>query len=71
MSEHHRLYAKLADTESKLEVYERERRQLLIAQGDRRATLEGMDEQIEDLKEELRRTKQELTEQRTQYFQLR
>ncbi|XP_058809079.1 centrosomal protein of 135 kDa [Phymastichus coffea] len=39
--------------------------------GSRRAAISGLDEQIEDFKEELKRTKQELSEQRTQYFQLR
>ncbi|KAK2585798.1 hypothetical protein KPH14_010403 [Odynerus spinipes] len=37
----------------------------------RRATVNGLEDQLEDLKEELRKTKQELTVQRTQFFQLR
>ncbi|XP_043502360.1 centrosomal protein of 135 kDa [Polistes fuscatus] len=39
--------------------------------GAQRGTVNGYDDQLEDLQEELRRTKQELTVQRTQFFQLR
>ncbi|XP_015181799.1 PREDICTED: centrosomal protein of 135 kDa [Polistes dominula] len=39
--------------------------------GTQRGTVNDYDDQLEDLQEELRRTKQELTVQRTQFFQLR
>ncbi|XP_046816046.1 centrosomal protein of 135 kDa-like isoform X6 [Vespa crabro] len=39
--------------------------------GTQRGTVNGYEDQLEDLQEELRRTKQELTVQRTQFFQLR
>ncbi|XP_043665843.1 centrosomal protein of 135 kDa-like isoform X1 [Vespula pensylvanica] len=39
--------------------------------GTQRGTVNGYEDQLEDLQEELRRTKQELTAQRTQFFQLR
>ncbi|XP_051170534.1 centrosomal protein of 135 kDa-like isoform X2 [Leptopilina boulardi] len=39
--------------------------------GTKRATINGLEDQLEDLREELKRTKQEFAEQRTQYFQLR
>lgn len=49
---------------------EKERQELLLTQGTRRATIKGLEDQLQDLREELRRTKQELGTQRTQYFQL-
>ncbi|XP_043473672.1 centrosomal protein of 135 kDa isoform X2 [Leptopilina heterotoma] len=39
--------------------------------GTKRSTINGLEDQLEDFREELKRTKQELAEQRTQYFQLR
>ncbi|XP_029664443.1 centrosomal protein of 135 kDa-like isoform X2 [Formica exsecta] len=39
--------------------------------GTRRATINDLEDQLGDVQEELRRTKQELMAQRTQYFQLR
>ncbi|XP_077254913.1 uncharacterized protein LOC143893424 isoform X2 [Temnothorax americanus] len=39
--------------------------------GTRRAAINGLEDQLGDVQEELRRTKQELMAQRTQYFQLR
>ncbi|XP_050457152.1 centrosomal protein of 135 kDa isoform X3 [Cataglyphis hispanica] len=39
--------------------------------GTRRTTINGLEDQLSDVQEELHRTKQELMAQRTQYFQLR
>ncbi|KAJ8668217.1 hypothetical protein QAD02_009880 [Eretmocerus hayati] len=71
VSEQCRLRESLAESESRLAHTSSERRQLLIVQGGRKAALDGLDQQLDDLKDELQRTKLELTEQRTQYFQLR
>ncbi|XP_076748654.1 uncharacterized protein LOC143422118 isoform X1 [Xylocopa sonorina] len=70
-SEQRRLRENLTDAESRLKQIEKERQELLLTQGARRATISGLEDQIQDLREELRRTKQELGTQRTQYFQLR
>ncbi|XP_011495576.1 PREDICTED: centrosomal protein of 135 kDa [Ceratosolen solmsi marchali] len=70
-TEQRRLRENLDDTQSRLAQIEQKWRELLLVQGTRRATINGLDDQLNDLKEDLRRTKQELTEQRTQYFQLR
>ncbi|XP_011297074.1 centrosomal protein of 135 kDa isoform X2 [Fopius arisanus] len=59
------------ELESRLKEIERERQELLLAQGSRRTAIAGIEEQLEEAREELRRTKQELVSQRTQYFQLR
>lgn len=50
---------------------EKERQDLLVTHGTRRATINGLEDQLGDVQEELQRTKQELMAQRTQYFQLR
>ncbi|CAK9809654.1 Centrosomal protein of 135 kDa [Anthophora quadrimaculata] len=70
-SEQRRLRENLADVETRLKHIEKERQDLLLTQGARRATINGLEDQLQDLREELRRTKQELGTQRTQYFQLR
>ena len=69
--EQRRLRETLHEVETKLKHVERERQELLITQGTRRATINGLEDELEDMKEELKRTKQELADQRTQYFQLR
>lgn len=61
----------MTDVETRLKQIEKERQELLLTQGTRRATIKGLEDQLQDLREELRRTKQELGTQRTQYFQLR
>ncbi|XP_011329038.2 centrosomal protein of 135 kDa isoform X2 [Ooceraea biroi] len=66
-----RLKQILVEAESRLKNIERERQDLLISQGTKSATINGLEDQLSDLQEELRRTKQELMAQRTQYFQLR
>lgn len=71
MSEQRRLRQSLAEMDCRLAKVEQERRELFIVQGSRRAAISGLDDQLEDLRDELKRTKQELSEQRTQYFQLR
>ncbi|XP_024940651.1 uncharacterized protein LOC107267564 isoform X3 [Cephus cinctus] len=70
-SEQRRLRESLTDAETRLKHLERERQDLLIAQGTRRATINGLEDQLEDMREELKKTKQELATQHTQYFQLR
>ncbi|XP_074095969.1 centrosomal protein of 135 kDa isoform X2 [Cotesia typhae] len=70
-SEQRRLRERLRDLELKLEDVEREKHNYILSQESRRSALTGLEDQLEDVKEELRRTKQELTSQRTQYFQLR
>lgn len=71
MSEQLRLKENLIETESRLKHIEKERQDLLVTQGTRRAAINGLEDQLGDVQEELRRTKQELMAQRTQYFQLR
>lgn len=66
-----RLRENLLDVEKRMKYFECERQELIMTQGTKRATINGLEEQLEDLKEELKRTKQELADQRTQYFQLR
>lgn len=61
----------LVGAENRLKHIEKERQDLLVTQGTRRVTINGLEDQLDDVKEELRRTKQELMTQRTQYFQLR
>lgn len=70
-SEQRRLRESLTEAESRLKQLETERQDLMLSQGTRRATINGLEDQLEDLRQELRRTKEELTTQRTQYFQLR
>lgn len=70
-SEQHRLRENLTDVEARLKQIEKERQELLLTQGARKATINGLEDQLQDLREELKRTKQELGTQRTQYFQLR
>ncbi|XP_043584009.1 centrosomal protein of 135 kDa-like isoform X1 [Bombus pyrosoma] len=70
-SEQRRLKENLTDVETRLKQIEKERQELLLTQGARRATINGLEDQLQDLREELKRTKQELGTQRTQYFQLR
>ncbi|XP_044582223.1 centrosomal protein of 135 kDa isoform X6 [Cotesia glomerata] len=70
-SEQRRLRERLRDLELKLEDVEREKHNYILSQESRRSAVTGLEDQLEDVKEELRRTKQELTSQRTQYFQLR
>ncbi|XP_057321420.1 centrosomal protein of 135 kDa isoform X2 [Microplitis mediator] len=69
--EQRRLRERLRDLELKLEDVEREKHNFILSQESRRSALTGLEDQLEDAKEELRRTKQELAAQRTQYFQLR
>lgn len=76
MSEAHtneqlRLKESLVEAENRLKHIEKERQDLLVNQGTRRATINGLEDQLSDVQEELQRTKQELMAQRTQYFQLR
>lgn len=71
MCEQLRLKESLVDAENRLKHIEKERQDLLITQGTRKAAMNGLEDQLGDVQEELRRTKQELTAQRTQYFQLR
>lgn len=71
MCEQLRLKESLIDAEDRLKHIEKERQDLLITQGTRKAAINGLEDQLGDVQEELRRTKQELTAQRTQYFQLR
>jgi len=66
-----RLKENLLETENRLKHLEKERQDLLMTQGTRRAAMDGLEDQLGDIQEELRRTKQELMAQRTQYFQLR
>lgn len=70
-SEQLRLKESLAEAETRLKHAEKELQDLLVTQGTRRATINGLEEQLSDVQEELHRTKQELMAQRTQYFQLR
>lgn len=70
-SEQLRLKESLVETENRLKHIEKERQDLLVTQGTRRVAINGLEDQLDDLQEELRRTKQELMTQRTQYFQLR
>ncbi|XP_046487529.1 centrosomal protein of 135 kDa isoform X1 [Neodiprion pinetum] len=70
-SEQRRLRENLSEAETRLKQLETERQDLMLSQGTRRATINGLEDQLEDLKQELRRTKEELSTQRTQYFQLR
>ncbi|XP_015111623.1 centrosomal protein of 135 kDa isoform X3 [Diachasma alloeum] len=69
--EQRRLRDNVRELESRLKEIERERQELLLAQGSRRTAIAGVEEHLEEAREELRRTKQELVSQRTQYFQLR
>lgn len=69
--EQHRLKGNLAEVENRLKHLEKERQDLLVTQGTKRVTINGLEDQLGDVQEELRRTKQELMTQRTQYFQLR
>ncbi|XP_077254912.1 uncharacterized protein LOC143893424 isoform X1 [Temnothorax americanus] len=66
-----RLKESLVEAENRLKHMEKERQDLLVTQGTRRAAINGLEDQLGDVQEELRRTKQELMAQRTQYFQLR
>ena len=69
--EQRRLKENLCDVEMRLKKVERERQELLLTQGTQRATVDGFEKQLDELRDELRKTKQELSTQRTQYFQLR
>lgn len=71
MSEQLHLKESLVEAENRLKHIEKERQDLLVTQGTRRATINGLEDQLGDVQEELHRTKQELMAQRTQYFQLR
>lgn len=70
-SEQLHLKESLVEAENRLKHIEKERQNLLTTQGTRRAAINGLEDQLDDIQEELRRTKQELMTQRTQYFQLR
>ncbi|XP_053977812.1 centrosomal protein of 135 kDa isoform X1 [Hylaeus volcanicus] len=70
-SEQRRLRENLTEVEARVKQIEKERQELLLKQGARKATINGLEDQLQDLREELKRTKQELGTQRTQYFQLR
>lgn len=71
MSEQLHLKESLVEAENRLKHIEKERQDMLVTQGTRRATINGLEDQLGDVQEELHRTKQELMAQRTQYFQLR
>ncbi|KAL0118049.1 hypothetical protein PUN28_009021 [Cardiocondyla obscurior] len=71
MNELLHLKESLVDAENRLKHIEKERQDLLVTQGTRRATMNGLEDQLSEVQEELHRTKQELIAQRTQYFQLR
>lgn len=71
MCEQLRLKENLIEAENRLKHMEKERQDLLVTQGTKRAAINGLEDQLDDVQEELRRTKQELMAQRTQYFQLR
>lgn len=66
-----RLKESLVEAERRLQHVEKERQDLLINRGTKSATINGLEDQLSDMQEELHRTKQELMTQRTQYFQLR
>lgn len=66
-----RLKESLVEAENRLKHREKEREDLLVTQGTRRAAMNGLEDQLGDVQEELHHTKQELMAQRTQYFQLR
>lgn len=66
-----RLKESLVEAENRLKHREKERENLLVTQGTRRAAMNSLEDQLGDVQEELHRTKQELMAQRTQYFQLR
>lgn len=70
-SESLRLKESLAGAETRLRQMEKERQDLLVNRGSSKAAINGLEDQLADAQEELRRTKQELMAQRTQYFQLR
>lgn len=70
-SEQRLLRENLCDLETRLKHVEKERQELLLTQGMKKATISGLEGQLDDTRDELRRTKQELATQRTQYFQLR
>ncbi|EFN85731.1 Centrosomal protein of 135 kDa [Harpegnathos saltator] len=70
-NEQFRLKESLVEAENRLKHIEKERQDLLVTQGTRRAAINGLEDQLDDVQEELRRTKQDLMTQRTQYFQLR
>ncbi|XP_066590884.1 centrosomal protein of 135 kDa isoform X2 [Prorops nasuta] len=61
----------LVDVQNRLKNIERERHDVSLAQVTQRATISGLEDQLDDLRRELRRTKEELASQRTQYFQLK
>lgn len=71
VSEQRRMRENLCDLETRLKHVEKERQELLLTQGTKKATISGLEGQLDDTRDELRRTKQELATQRTQYFQLR
>ncbi|EFN60931.1 Centrosomal protein of 135 kDa [Camponotus floridanus] len=76
MSEAHsceqlRLKESLVEAETRLKHVEKERQDLLVTQGSKRATISDLEDQLSNMQEELHRTKQELMTQRTQYHRLR
>lgn len=76
MSEAHsceqlRLKESLVEAETRLKHVEKERQDLLVTQGSKRATISDLENQLSNMQEELHRTKQELMAQRTQYLRLR
>lgn len=66
-----RLKESLIEAKGRLKHKEKERQDLLIRQDTKSTTINGLEDQLSDVQEELRHTKQELMAQRTQYFQLR
>jgi len=66
-----RLKEDLIETESRLKHIEKERQDFVVNHNTRNATINGLEDQLSEAREEIRRTKQELIAQRTQYFQLR
>lgn len=76
MSEAHsceqlRLKESLVEAETRLKHVEKERQDLLVTRGTKRATISDLEDQLGNVQEELHRTKQELMAQRTQYLRLR
>lgn len=71
VTEQRRLRESLAALEARYKRSDRERHELFHTQASQRANAKGLEDQLDDLRDELRKTKQELSEQRSQYFQLR
>lgn len=66
-----RLQQTLADNETVIRKLEHERRDLMQNQGTRRATISGLEEQSESLRNQLRSTQNDLDNQKVLYTQLK